>query len=42
MTDPRVIAELARVKTLFQARTLAAFIGAPQPTRLPTEIEGRE
>lgn len=36
-----IIAELARVKVLFQARALAAAIGAPQPVNLvtPTPIK---
>jgi hypothetical protein len=36
MTDNRqFLAELTRMKVLFQARALAAAMGAPQPTKLP-------
>jgi hypothetical protein len=34
-TDAAVIADLTRVKALFQARAIAAVIGAPPPTELP-------
>lgn len=30
-----LLAELAHAKALFQARAVAAVIGAPQPTKLP-------
>lgn len=36
-----VVAELARVKALFQARTVAAVIGAPMPDAAAFKREGR-
>lgn len=35
MSDAALLAELARVKALFQARAIAAAMGFPQPTKLP-------
>lgn len=32
MTTNRILAELARTKALFQARTIAAILDAPPPT----------
>ncbi len=34
MSDQPLLSELARVKALFQARTIAAVIGAPPPVTL--------
>lgn len=33
-SDQTILSELARVKALFQARTIAAVIGAPAPVSL--------
>lgn len=35
MNNTQIISELTRVKALFQARAIAAALGAPQPTTLP-------
>lgn len=41
MTDNRqLLAELTRMKVLFQARALAAELGVPQPTDLPATALG--
>lgn len=37
-----LIAELNRMKVLFQARTIAAVLGMPQPVDLPTPVEPEE
>jgi len=34
MSDQKLIAELVRVQALFQARTIAAVMGLPQPVAL--------
>ena len=36
MSNAEMIAELTRAKVLFQARALAAALGVPQPTALPS------
>lgn len=39
-TSAAIIAELTRVKVLFQLRTIAAVMGLPQPTRLDNRPDG--